>query len=155
VHFSAFSSTDRRIQADIALPWITSTPGQKIWAGDFNIDAYGSDTTDQGIYADITSFFNDSYTVALSRIGNETWPSTAPVERIDYIFVTPTMSVLSHAVPSSLASDHLPVAVQIQLPLALHKCEAIFFRNCIHEGTNLFNLQGGILTELKNRDFEY
>jgi endonuclease/exonuclease/phosphatase family metal-dependent hydrolase len=116
VHFSAFSSADRRIQADAALPWITSTPGLKIWAGDFNIDAYGSDTTDQGIYADITALFNDSFTVAVSRTGDQTWPSTGPVERIDYVFVTSTITVLSHAVPTSLASDHLPVVVQLQLP---------------------------------------
>ena len=116
VHFSAFSSADRRIQADAAIPWITSTPGLKIWAGDFNVDAYGTDPTDQGIYADITSLFNDSFTVAVSQTGDQTWPSTEPVERIDYVFVTPTITVLSHAVPTSLASDHLPVVVQLQLP---------------------------------------
>jgi endonuclease/exonuclease/phosphatase family metal-dependent hydrolase len=116
VHFSAFSSADRRIQADAALPWITSTAGLKIWAGDFNVDAYGSDPTDQGIYADITALFNDSFSVAVSVTGDQTWPSTGPVERIDYVFVSPTISVLSYAVPSSLASDHLPVVVQLQLP---------------------------------------
>jgi endonuclease/exonuclease/phosphatase family metal-dependent hydrolase len=116
VHFSAFSSADRRIQADAALPWITSTPGLKIWAGDFNVDAYSSDPTDQGIYADITALFNDSFSVAVSVTGNQTWPSPAPVERIDFVFVTPTISVLSHAVPASLASDHLPVVVELQLP---------------------------------------
>jgi endonuclease/exonuclease/phosphatase family metal-dependent hydrolase len=116
VHFSAFSSADRRIQADAALPWITSTTGLKIWAGDFNIDAYGSDITDQGIYADITSLFNDSFTVAISQTGDQTWPSTGPVERIDYVFVTSTITVLSHTVPTSLASDHLPVVVELQLP---------------------------------------
>jgi endonuclease/exonuclease/phosphatase family metal-dependent hydrolase len=116
VHFSAFSSTDRRIQADAAIPWILSTPGLKIWAGDFNVDAYTSNPTDQEIYSDITTHFNDSFTVALSRIGNLTWPSTGLIERIDYVFVTPTITVLSHTVPSSLASDHLPVLVQLQLP---------------------------------------
>ncbi|MDO8055594.1 MAG: hypothetical protein Q6361_01925, partial [Candidatus Hermodarchaeota archaeon] len=38
--------------------------------------------------------------------------------RIDYVFVTPTITVLSHTVSSSLASDHLPVVVQLQLPLS-------------------------------------
>jgi endonuclease/exonuclease/phosphatase family metal-dependent hydrolase len=118
VHFSAFSSADRRIQADEALPWILSTTGLKIWAGDFNVDAYTSDATDQSIYADITTHFNDSFNVASSVVGNLTWPSTGPRERIDYIFVTPTITVLSHTVPSSLASDHLPVVVQLQLPLS-------------------------------------
>ncbi len=118
VHFSAFSSTDRRIQADAAVPWILSTPGLKIWAGDFNVNAYTSDPTDQGIYSDIATHFNDSFTVALSRIGNLTWPSTGLIERIDYVFVTPTITVLSHTVPFSLASDHLPVLVQLQLAVS-------------------------------------
>lgn len=116
VHFSAFSATDRRIQADIALPWITSTGGLKIWGGDFNINAYTSDSTDQSIYADITTYFNDSFVVASSRTGNLTWPSRLPSERIDYVFVTPAITVTSHTVPQSLASDHLPVVVELQLP---------------------------------------
>ncbi|MDO8124269.1 MAG: endonuclease/exonuclease/phosphatase family protein [Candidatus Hermodarchaeota archaeon] len=117
VHFSVFSSTDRRIQADVAIPYVTSTGSTiKIWAGDFNIDAYTTDPVDQGIYADITAFLNDSFEVALSQNGNLTWPSTAPYQRIDYVFVTSSITVLSHSVPSSLASDHLPVVTQLQLP---------------------------------------
>ncbi|MFW9985624.1 MAG: endonuclease/exonuclease/phosphatase family protein [Candidatus Odinarchaeota archaeon] len=117
VHFSAFSSTDRRIQADTGIPWVTSTGNSlKIWAGDFNVDAYTTDAVDQSIYADITTHFNDTFTTALAQTGNLTWPSTGPYERIDYIFVTPTITVLSYVVPSSLASDHLPVVAQLQLP---------------------------------------
>jgi len=117
VHFSAFSSVDRRIQADVAIPYVTSTGNTiKIWAGDFNIDAYTTDSVDQSVYADITAFLNDSFDVAISRTGNLTWPSTGPYQRIDYVFVAPSITVLSHTVPSSLASDHLPVATQLQLP---------------------------------------
>jgi endonuclease/exonuclease/phosphatase family metal-dependent hydrolase len=117
VHFSAFSSTDRRTQADAGITWVTSTGNSiKIWAGDFNVDAYTTDAVDQSIYADITTHFNDTFDTALARTGNLTWPSTGPYERIDYVFVTPTITVLSHAVPTSLASDHLPVITQLQLP---------------------------------------
>lgn len=117
VHFSAFSSADRRIQADIAIPYVETTGNPiKIWAGDFNVDAYTTDPVDQGIYADITAFLNDSFEVAVSQSGNLTWPSTGPYQRIDYVFVSPTITVLSHAVPTSLASDHLPVVAQLQLP---------------------------------------
>jgi endonuclease/exonuclease/phosphatase family metal-dependent hydrolase len=117
VHFSAFSATDRRIQADVAIPYVTSTGSNlKIWAGDFNVDAYTTDPIDQSIYADITTFLNDSFDVALSQTGNLTWPSTGPYQRIDFVFVSSTITVLTHAVPTSLASDHLPVVTLLQLP---------------------------------------
>ncbi|MFX1299567.1 MAG: endonuclease/exonuclease/phosphatase family protein [Promethearchaeota archaeon] len=117
VHFSAFSSADRRIQADVAIPYVAANGSIiKIWAGDFNVDAYTTDPVDQDIYADITAFLNDSFDVALSQTGNLTWPSTGPYQRIDYVFISPTISVLSHAVPTSLASDHLPVVAQLQIP---------------------------------------
>ncbi len=117
VHFSAFSSADRRIQADVAIPYVeTEGNSIKIWAGDFNVDAYTTDPVDQGIYADITTFLNDSFDVAISQTGNLTWPSTGPYQRIDYVFVSPTINVLSHTVPASLASDHLPVVTQLQIP---------------------------------------
>lgn len=117
VHFSAFSSEDRRIQADVAIPYVISTGSNiKIWAGDFNIDAYTTDSIDQGIYTDITNYLNDSFEVALSLTGNFTWPSTGPYQRIDYVFVSPTITVLSHDVHTSLASDHLPVVTQLQIP---------------------------------------
>lgn len=116
VHFTTFSSADRRIQADVGIPWVMSTGGLKIWAGDFNVDAYTTDPVDQSIYSDITTYLNDSFEVALSRTGNLTSPTINPTGRIDYVFVTPTITVLSHNVPHSLASDHLPVVAQLQLP---------------------------------------
>ncbi len=117
VHFSAFSSADRQNQADVAIPYVSSTGSNiKIWAGDFNVDAYTTDPVDQSIYTDITNFLNDSFEVALSLSGNLTWPSTGPYQRIDYIFVSPTITVISHTVPTSLASDHLPVVTQLQIP---------------------------------------
>ncbi|MFW9831781.1 MAG: endonuclease/exonuclease/phosphatase family protein [Candidatus Thorarchaeota archaeon] len=116
VHFSAFSSADRQIQADIGIPWVMDTAGLKIWAGDFNVNAYSNDSVDQSIYADITTYLNDSFTVAVSQAGNQTWPSWDPYERIDYVFVSSTITVISHTVPVSYASDHLPVVVELQLP---------------------------------------
>ncbi|MGC8838848.1 MAG: endonuclease/exonuclease/phosphatase family protein, partial [Anaerolineae bacterium] len=45
-----------------------------------------------------------------------TFPSPTPVRRIDYIFVTPDMQPVDVSVPSSLASDHLPVVATLRLP---------------------------------------
>ncbi|MHA2427908.1 MAG: endonuclease/exonuclease/phosphatase family protein [Candidatus Hermodarchaeia archaeon] len=142
VHFSAFSSADRRIQADVAIPYVASTGSSiKIWAGDFNVDAYTTDPVDQGIYADITAFLNDSFDVAVSQTGNLTWPSTGPYQRIDYVFVSPTITVLSHAVPTSLASDHLPVVTQLQIPAPPYNREmaysSLLMGIAIHQERNL------------------
>jgi endonuclease/exonuclease/phosphatase family metal-dependent hydrolase len=49
-----------------------------------------------------------------------TFPSKAPVARIDYVFVTRDLEILSERVPFdeeiARASDHLPVVVEISLP---------------------------------------
>ncbi|MCY3748101.1 MAG: endonuclease/exonuclease/phosphatase family protein [Chloroflexi bacterium] len=41
--------------------------------------------------------------------GPLTWPATAPEERIDYIFVTPDLTVKEAETRETLASDHFPV----------------------------------------------
>ncbi len=152
VHFTTMSSADRRIQADIALPYVTATAGPRIWAGDFNINAYTNDTTDQGIYTDILSYFNDSFNVADTHIGNLTWPSYAPVERIDYIFVSPEINVSSHRVVESLASDHLPVLAEIKLPLttslkSLHLIKIGYSTNSIKCHSELIRRLDRILSQ--------
>ncbi len=45
-----------------------------------------------------------------------TYPADTPTMRIDYILSNQPLKVLSHRVPDSQASDHLPVAVSIELP---------------------------------------
>lgn len=47
--------------------------------------------------------------VDVSPDGPLTYPASAPEERIDYIFVTPDLSVKEAETRESLASDHLPV----------------------------------------------
>lgn len=42
-----------------------------------------------------------------------TFPSTAPAAHIDYVLVDDTWEVLSARAPASLASDHLPVVVDL------------------------------------------
>ncbi len=42
-----------------------------------------------------------------------TYPALAPVKRIDYIWITPDLAPRDVAVPSSPASDHLPVVVTL------------------------------------------
>ncbi|MFX0194994.1 MAG: endonuclease/exonuclease/phosphatase family protein [Candidatus Hodarchaeota archaeon] len=89
-----------------------------MFAGDFNIDAYTTNTTDSRILTNILTNFDDTFSKAPtgSRFGNLTSPSWALEERIDYIFVSPEIMVLQHGTLSSLASDHLPVVAELQLP---------------------------------------
>ncbi|MDX2140200.1 MAG: endonuclease/exonuclease/phosphatase family protein [Chloroflexota bacterium] len=49
--------------------------------------------------------------------GLNTFIAFEPFWRLDYIFGSPDIRFVSSAVPSSLASDHLPVVVEITLPL--------------------------------------
>lgn len=43
-----------------------------------------------------------------------TYPHKEPLQRIDYIWVTPDIEITDLKVPYSTASDHLPVVVNIE-----------------------------------------
>jgi endonuclease/exonuclease/phosphatase family metal-dependent hydrolase len=43
-------------------------------------------------------------------------PADAPVQRIDYIWLSPDLTPSSFAMPQTTASDHLPLLVTVQLP---------------------------------------
>lgn len=45
-----------------------------------------------------------------------TFPATDPRIRIDYVFVSPDIRVVSAAVLQDVASDHLPVVVDVEVP---------------------------------------
>jgi endonuclease/exonuclease/phosphatase family metal-dependent hydrolase len=45
-----------------------------------------------------------------------TWPTAAPMVRIDHVLTTTDIGVVSGSVERSIASDHLPVVVRIRLP---------------------------------------
>ncbi len=128
VHFTVMSPASRLQQATLAFPYIDAVSGLKIWAGDFNIDAYTTNATDQGILTNILSRFNDTFDIVPggSRYGNCTSTSWDPTERIDYVFVSNGITVDEHRVVSSLASDHLPVMATLQLPSATFASNRIF-----------------------------
>jgi endonuclease/exonuclease/phosphatase family metal-dependent hydrolase len=45
-----------------------------------------------------------------------TYPAEAPDRRIDYVLVSPDVSVREAHVPRTLASDHLPVVAEVEVP---------------------------------------
>lgn len=54
----------------------------------------------------------------VKEAGNDvhTYPASAPVKRIDYAFGSPDLQLIRAEVPASLASDHLPVLVEVAVP---------------------------------------
>lgn len=119
------SYTDRTTQIDEVMTVVNAAPGPKILMGDFNtlptgIPEPGVDTPNDTIYQDISMYLNDTWTAAgnpLDPPEGYTWPSTGPFERIDYIWVSPDISVLSCVVVTSAqGSDHLPVVASVRLP---------------------------------------
>jgi endonuclease/exonuclease/phosphatase family metal-dependent hydrolase len=54
----------------------------------------------------------------LSESGNPspTRPSDDPVTRIDYAFASPGLELERASTPKSLASDHLPILVELRIP---------------------------------------
>lgn len=118
VHFTVTSPENRRIQIDKALNVIEETGGHTILAGDFNIDAYTTNPTDQANLEAVKARLKDSFDhcPARSLSGKYTFSSWDPHERIDYIFISTDISVVRHRTIASQASDHLPVLTEIQLP---------------------------------------
>ena len=120
VHFTVTSPENREIQIDRTLEVIEETSGIVILAGDFNIDAYTTDLTDQASLDAIKAKLEDSFELCPSGslFGNCTFSSWDPYERIDYVFVSTGINVVQHRTISSQASDHLPVLAEIQFPVS-------------------------------------
>jgi endonuclease/exonuclease/phosphatase family metal-dependent hydrolase len=84
------------------------SPDQFIITGDFNAEPY----TPQ-----MQSFFERGLIDVIASAGitpGYTATSENPVDRIDYILISPDLTVTNVVIPSSTASDHLPVAATIE-----------------------------------------
>lgn len=78
-----------------------------ILMGDLNV------TPDEAVLDPIRARLNDTVSPEQELF---TYPADAPGKRIDYIFVSPDISVDSVYVPSDGVSDHLPIVAQLRLP---------------------------------------
>lgn len=78
-----------------------------ILMGDFNMKP------DNAILAPIYERMTDTAT-AFENADAKTFPSDKPVEKIDYIFVSRDVKVLSAYVPEIIASDHRPLVAEIE-----------------------------------------
>jgi endonuclease/exonuclease/phosphatase family metal-dependent hydrolase len=99
----ALLGTEWMIRAGTALPLVV--------CGDFNA------TPLSPVYRSLEKGLHDAQVEAGRTAG--TWPSQFPFLRIDHLFVSPDLPVISCRVASDslarLASDHLPVVAEIEL----------------------------------------
>lgn len=122
-HFDHIGEEARRQSALLIISKIQEIVGDNpaVVTGDFNVtddsEAYLTITTD-------TFVLNDAHKISAQTLGvNYTWHNFARIpaeecEKIDFVFVTPSISVLSSEIPtedpSTLLSDHNPQVVQLQ-----------------------------------------
>lgn len=122
-HFDHIGEEARRQSALLIISKIQEIVGDNpaVVTGDFNVtdnsDAYLTITTDSFV-------LNDAHKTAAQTIGVDyTWHDFASIsaeerEKIDFVFVTPSISVLSSEIPAenpaALLSDHNPQVVQLQ-----------------------------------------
>ncbi|MGE0847117.1 MAG: endonuclease/exonuclease/phosphatase family protein [Flavobacteriaceae bacterium] len=118
---------ERRQQVGALLgeDWLGSDlcQGPAVLLGDFNSLPRGR------IHNRIRRRMRDAYLAAHSRAGpRSTFPSAFPALRIDYVFVTEEIEVVRAEVVASgltrLASDHLPLLVELRVPPAGGKVRA-------------------------------
>jgi endonuclease/exonuclease/phosphatase family metal-dependent hydrolase len=101
-------SDERERQLDEVLSHTLNAEAPKIIVGDFNANP------DSHEIGRVLQQFDNAFELGGTGHGY-TSPADAPVETIDYVFVSRGIQVTSAEVVDSLASDHLPVAAQVQL----------------------------------------
>jgi len=80
---------------------------RQILVGDFNA------RPDAPELAPLWAYIDDAWTLANGAEPGFSYPADAPDRRIDYVTVSPGITVRSAHVPHTLASDHLPVVADL------------------------------------------
>ena len=115
----SFDPHERRLQVDALLgpQWLEDPrcSAPVVVCGDFNAGPRSD------LYRRITRRLRDAQLAGPSAVPQRTWFSPWPLARIDHVFLSPDLGVKSAGVAKSslsrVASDHLPVAVEILLPV--------------------------------------
>lgn len=106
-HFG-LNDDEKTLAVDTVLREAAATDTPIVLLGDFNI------TPDTVHYARLAAVFCD--TAALCADTPLTFPSNAPCQKIDYIFTKGNIRATTVAVPAVVASDHLPIFSDMELP---------------------------------------
>lgn len=107
---------ERKIQGEALLEWIDEAEkfGPVLLCGDFNA------FPNSELYNLLNARLSDVEGKLAEKRPSKTWPSSYPCFRIDYIFAGEEFRVKNVLVPRTtltrLASDHLPLVVDIELP---------------------------------------
>jgi endonuclease/exonuclease/phosphatase family metal-dependent hydrolase len=105
-HFG-LDSKERMVQAGELAALVNAAQAPRIACGDFNGEA-----KEPAIAELITS----GHLIDADAGGPLTFDSERPHARIDLILHDPSIRVLSTSVPSTMASDHLPLIADLELP---------------------------------------
>lgn len=113
-----YDETRRNTQIEQLLNFATAETGLVLLVGDFNMSEFSP------IYEQLNVHFNDAYRKASWGLG-ATWPGAASEElddifprlvRLDYLWYSYGLEAYSAIVGPRLASDHLPLIVEIGFP---------------------------------------
>lgn len=99
----------RTVQTRETMSIMARTEGVKVLMGDLNAEPEAEEL------APIREVMTDSWDVA-GRGDGFTFPAGDPVKRIDHIYVSPGIEVVSVDVLQTAASDHRPVVAVLELP---------------------------------------
>lgn len=98
---------ERIVQAKEIATVVNATLGPKLICGDFN-----EDVTQPAVALLVAS----TGLVDASQDGSPTFCADTPTRRIDIVLCDPSIRVLRTSVTETIASDHLPVMVELALP---------------------------------------
>jgi endonuclease/exonuclease/phosphatase family metal-dependent hydrolase len=114
-HLDYQFADNRLFETEQLLKALETVEGPLIVTGDFNDEPTGTS------YKLMLSAFTDAWGDAISGAeeGGLTYPADRPVKRIDYVFLAKRrgLSAKKAHVRSTLASDHLPLVVDLELAL--------------------------------------
>lgn len=102
----------RLFETEQLLQLLDNISGPLIVAGDFNDEPSGS------AYKMMLTKFQDGWLQSKAKGDGVTYPADKPIKRIDYVFVRTSdrLRVKKAWVVNTLASDHLPLMVEIEVP---------------------------------------
>jgi endonuclease/exonuclease/phosphatase family metal-dependent hydrolase len=100
------SAQDRRLQVEAILAEADAATVPHALLGDFNAGPAAPEL------APLFERFRDAWTVAGEGDGH-TFPVSDPTARIDYVLVSPQLTVCNVLVPALAGSDHLPLVAEL------------------------------------------
>lgn len=110
----------RQIEALLGREWLRHPRcrAPEVLCGDFNA------WPGSPVYRQVSAVLQDAQRAVSAHEPKHTWAGRWPLARIDHVFVGSRVRVLGIEVPTTalerVASDHLPLIVDVQLPAVLH-----------------------------------